>query len=43
MKIKTSRVNKTFTQFKLEMKRRTSVSSKKHGEWLADFHFQENL
>ena len=27
-----------FNQYKLEMKRRTSVSLKKHGEWLADFH-----
>ena len=25
------------------MKRRTSVNSKKHGAWLADFHFQENV
>ena len=25
------------------MKRRTSVSLKKHGEWLAEFHFQENV
>ena len=25
------------------MIRRTSVSPKKHGEWLTDFHFQENV
>ena len=26
--------SKIFNQYKLEMKRRTSVSPKKHGEWL---------
>ena len=35
--------SKTFNQYKLEMKRRTSVSPKKHEELLSDFHFQENV
>ena len=35
--------SKISNQYKLEIKRRTSVSPKKHGEWLADFHFQENV
>ena len=38
MKIKKQQI-KIFNQYKLEMKRHTSVSPKKHGEWLAESNF----
>ena len=35
--------SKIFNQYKVEMKRRTSVSPKKTWRMANDFHFQENV